>query len=47
MFQTFYETEKAPSVTHYIIPVTPGIKLILQPKELLPTPWNKLIMSNK
>lgn len=41
--KTYYETGKAPSLTHYIIPVTPGIKLILQPKELLPASWRKLI----
>lgn len=40
-----YETGKAPSYTHYIIPVTPGIKLLHQPKELLPTSWKKFVMT--
>lgn len=39
----YYETGKAPNMTHYIIPVVPGIKLLLQPKELVPAPWKNLI----
>lgn len=41
--KTYYETGKAPNMTHYIIPVVPGIMLIRQPKELVPAPWRNLI----